>query len=120
MKISDICIDESQNLTEEEIAARDELFLSFNPLLKVAFATSNLKEFEHYGYNSCRQSAVLGAKFLQDKLPDYTLQIYEGKFNDFVGQRPVDYILYYIIISVFNHLFKIIEIIMPSSHSTWA
>ena len=98
MEVNTICIDERDMLSQEEIEARDELFMQFNPLLKVALASGNLTEFTSFAFNSCRQSAVFSAKFLKERLPDYTVKVYEGKFNDFLGQQPVEYIHYYTVI----------------------
>jgi hypothetical protein len=42
--------------------------------------TSNYEEFGRYGFNSCRQTAILGAGYLRKLLPDYELRVYEGHF----------------------------------------
>jgi hypothetical protein len=68
------------NLTEREQEVRDIMVHLFNPVLKFVLMTSNYDEFKKYGFNSCRQTAILGAGYLQKLLPDYEFKVYEGHF----------------------------------------
>ena len=74
---SDLCLNQ---LTEQEEKARDKMVYLFNPVLKYILAHSKPEEFAKYGFNSCRQTAILGAAYLQKLLPDYNIVPYEGLF----------------------------------------
>ena len=74
---SDLCLNQ---LTEQEEKARDKMVYLFNPVLKYILAHSKPEEFAKYGFNSCRQTAILGAVYLQKLLPDYNIVPYEGLF----------------------------------------
>ena len=74
---SDLCLNQ---LTEQEEKARDKMVYLCNPVLKYILAHSKPEEFAKYGFNSCRQTAILGAAYLQKLLPDYNIVPYEGLF----------------------------------------
>lgn len=74
---SDLCLNQ---LTEQEEKARDKMVYLFNPVLKYILAHFKPEEFAKYGFNSCRQTAILGAAYLQKLLPDYNIVPYEGLF----------------------------------------
>ena len=74
---SDLCLNQ---LTEQEEKARDKMVYLFNPVLKYILVHSKPEEFAKYGFNSCRQTAILGAAYLQKLLPDYNIVPYEGLF----------------------------------------
>ena len=65
----------SNILTLEETKARDIMVYSFVPVLKMLLNQFNPKEFYQYGYNSCRQTAILGGYFLRSLL-QYHLTFY--------------------------------------------
>ena len=76
---------ETQNdlpLTEEEIKARDIMVNLFIPVLKFILSDINYDEFKRWGFNSCRQTAILGAVYLKSLLPSYTIKGYEGVFEE--------------------------------------
>ena len=87
----------SNTLTLEETKARDIMVYSFVPVLKMLLNQFNPKEFYQYGYNSCRQTAILGGYFLQSLLPDYTISVYEGKFTEPINGVVTPYIHAFII-----------------------
>ena len=68
------------DLTKEEEKARDEMIYLFNPVLKFVLMNGNYNEFKKYGFNSCRQTAILGADYLKKLLPEYDIEVYEGFF----------------------------------------
>ncbi len=79
------------NLTEQEAKARDIMVYLFNPVLKLLLQTSNPEEFKRYGYNSCRQTAILGAGYLRKLLPDYEFLVYEGHFVETINGKSTPY-----------------------------
>lgn len=87
----------TETLTLEEIEARDIMVYSFVPVLKMLLNQFNPKEFYQYGYNSCRQTAILGGYFLQSLLPDYTISVYEGQFTEPINEIITPYIHAFII-----------------------
>lgn len=81
----------SYPMTGEEIALRQALLYYFNPCLKFLFNYYGAERFAQYGFNSCRQTAILGAAFCQLTLPDAKLECFEGDFKDEVHGQPVEY-----------------------------
>ena len=79
------------NLTEREEQARDTMIYVFNPVLKFILMASNYLEFKRYGFNSCRQTAILGAGYLKTLLPDYTFTVYEGSFVEKINGQATPY-----------------------------
>lgn len=78
-----LCFEDYTNkLTVEELKARDIMVNTFNPVLKFLLSESNPLMWRRYGYNSCRQTAILGAVYLKDVLPDYAIVPYEGEFTE--------------------------------------
>lgn len=90
------------SLTEQEEKARDIMIYLFNPVLKFILMESNPKEFARYGYNSCRQTAILGAGYLRKLLPDYELSVYEGSFIEKINGEHTPYTHAFIIASKGN------------------
>lgn len=86
---SDLCLNQ---LTEQEEKARDKMVYLFNPVLKYILAHSKPEEFAKYGFNSCRQTAILGAAYLQKLLPDYNIVPYEGLFIENLSNGIEQYI----------------------------
>lgn len=78
-------------MTHEEIALRQKLIYYFNPCLKFLFNYYGAERFAQYGFNSCRQTAILGAAFCQLTLPDATIKAYEGDFKDIFHDQDVEY-----------------------------
>lgn len=79
------------NLTEQEEKARDMMVYLFNPVLKFILMTCNYNEFKRYGFNSCRQTAILGAGYLRIILPDYNFKVYEGSFVENIDGINIPY-----------------------------
>ena len=46
------------------------------------FGMHNPPLFYKWGYNACRQTAVIIARYLMDKLPYQRISVYEGYFDD--------------------------------------
>ena len=85
------------NLTTEEQKARDTMVYLFNPVLKFLLMTEGQVEFQRFGCNSCRQTAIFGADYLGKLLPDYTFSAYEGSFIEVVDGEITPYVHAYII-----------------------
>ena len=85
------------NLTPEEQKARDTMVYLFNPVLKFLLMTEGQAEFQRFGCNSCRQTAIFGADYLSKLLPDYTFSAYEGSFIEVVNGEITPYAHAYII-----------------------
>lgn len=80
------------NLTPQEEQARDIMVYLFNPVLKFIFLTQNYVTFRKYGFNSCRQTAILGAGYLRKLLPDYTIRVCEGQFLEHIDGKFTPYV----------------------------
>lgn len=93
---SDLCLNQ---LTEQEEKARDKMVYLFNPVLKYILAHSKPEEFAKYGFNSCRQTAILGAAYLKKFLPDYQITPYEGLFFENLPTGLEQYIHAFILAS---------------------
>lgn len=93
------CYPYTELLTIEEEKAREEMINLFIPVLKFMFLSYNPNEFARYCFNSCRQTAILGAYYLQSLLPDYDIRAYEGDFEEDIDGRMTPYIHAYIIAS---------------------
>lgn len=79
-------------LTQEEETARDIMGYLFNPVLKTLLCVSNSAQWAKYGFNSCRQTAIFGAVYLQKILPSYVITPYTGVFLEMTpGQKPETY-----------------------------
>lgn len=85
------------NLTSEEQKARDIMLYLFNPVLKFILLTENPTEFQRFGFNSCRQTAIFGADYLSKLLPDYTFSVYEGSFIEIINGEITPYAHAYIV-----------------------
>ena len=69
-------------LSKQEEEVRDAMVYLFNPALKFILLSQGYDKFKLYGFNSCRQTAILGAGYLRKLLPDYTIHVYEGLFKE--------------------------------------
>lgn len=81
----------SKELVDREREMRKEMVYFFNPVLKYLFYTCNPQGFAQYGFNSCRQTAIFGVGYMQEKFPEYAYKVFEGKFHDKIDGVPVDY-----------------------------
>lgn len=78
-------------MTWDETGLRTKLIYKFNPCLKYLMGKYGMNKFMQYGFNSCRQTAVLGAAFAKLELPDAEVNVYEADFKDIVNGSPVEY-----------------------------
>lgn len=92
----------TNTLTPEEEKARDIMIYLFNPVLKFIFLNTNASSFIQYGFNSCRQTAILGAFYLKFLLPDYEFNVFEGTFIEKINSKIEKYEHAYIIASKGN------------------
>lgn len=81
-----------KGLTLAEESARDMMVNLFNPVLKFLFLSYNEKEFKKYGFNSCRQTAILGSYFVKMLLPEYEVKAFEGNFTEYEEGIKENYI----------------------------
>lgn len=85
------------HLTKQEEKARDIMVHLFNPVLKFILLNSSKGEFEKYGFNSCRQTAIFGAAYLRKLLPEYDFRVYEGQFVEEENEILTPYVHAFII-----------------------
>jgi hypothetical protein len=78
-------------LTPKEQAAKEFMYTNFIPHLHAIIIEKNLPEYEKWGGNCCRQSAIIGAKMLEKLLPGYKFEVWDGWFKDVVRGREVEY-----------------------------
>lgn len=81
-----------RNVNDDERAMRREMLYFFNPALKYIFYSRNPQGFAQYGFNSCRQTAVFAAGYMQEMFPEYGYTVCEGKFHDKLNGKDVDYV----------------------------
>jgi hypothetical protein len=77
-------------LTLIEDIAKDWMFNLFIPALHT-LVSQNVEKYKQWGGNTCRQSAVFGAYFLNRILPEYEWSVWDGDFNDVIKGVPVSY-----------------------------
>lgn len=84
------------NLTNDENFLCIDLVYRFNPCLKHFLANLNLDLFKKYCFNTCRQTAIIGASRLTDicskRNLDYTFDVYELDCHDVLLKNHCDYI----------------------------
>ena len=78
-------------LSKQEQEMRNFLMYDFNISLKSILIKYNLKEFDKWFFNCCRQTAIMGSLILNLKYPDYSYRAYEATFNDTLFGEPVTY-----------------------------
>ncbi|MGG1263797.1 hypothetical protein [Brevibacillus laterosporus] len=78
-------------LTFREEVAKSFMEERFLPALHKLISTINPKEYEKWGGNACRQTAIFGSLYLERLLPEYTWSMWDGIFNDIVNDRKVTY-----------------------------
>jgi hypothetical protein len=69
-------------LTSKEQQAKDFMFGLFVPAIHKVLSTANPAAYRQWGGNTCRQSAIFGAKFLETLLPEYDWEVWDGNFSD--------------------------------------
>ena len=104
---SELCLNQ---LTEQEKKARDIMVYLFNPVLKYILANSNPKEFARYGFNSCRQTAILGAAYIQKLLPGYDIMPYEGLFIEKLPNGNIEQYIHAFILASKNNRRLLIDL----------
>lgn len=88
--ISDI-VHTQEPLTYLERQIRDDVIMNFNVVLKLVLNSVHPERFKMYGYNSCRQTAVLVGQYLKEKIPNANIYAYEAEFDDTLMGHPVKY-----------------------------
>lgn len=78
-------------LNERELIAKEYMFEVFTPSIHELIKSKNEKEYEKWGGNCCRQSAIFGAVVLNEILPEYAWTVWDGNMDDIVGGKPVNY-----------------------------
>lgn len=90
----------NDNLLVNEKEVRDEIINLFNPVLKFILAKTGYDRFKKYGFNSCRQTAIMVASYLNIIMPDYKHEVFEGNFVDIEPDKSkLEYIHAYVISS---------------------
>jgi hypothetical protein len=77
--------------TEREKYVKNFMEREFVPKLHDLLKTANPFQYEKWGGNACRQTAIFGVKFLEKLLPTYLWEAWDGDFNDVVNGRKVQY-----------------------------
>ena len=78
-----------QKLTNKEKKVRRYVFELFIPSLHQIIRSLNHSEYQRWGGNTCRQSAIFGAYFLDQWLPEYEWEVYDGNFTDVINGKEV-------------------------------
>lgn len=78
-------------LNNNEIYAKMYMFKVFIPSLHKLLQDKNPKEYEKWGGNCCRQSAIFGAYILNELLPEYEWTVWDGEMDDIVNGKEVSY-----------------------------
>ena len=80
-----------KGLTEDEEIARNNMIYLFNPCLKLLLAETNGEIFKQWGYNCCRQTAILGAAIIHNYISGYETSVYEINYDDILNGKKVNY-----------------------------
>lgn len=78
-------------LTTEELKVKHFIEEQFVPALHDIIVSKNPKEYEKWGGNACKQTAIFGSVFLNTLLPQYQWTVWEGIFTDIVHGKEVTY-----------------------------
>ena len=78
-------------LNNIELSAKLYMFEVFIPSLHELLRKRNLEEYNKWGGNCCRQSAIFGAYTLNEMLPDYEWVVWDGEMDDIVNGKNVSY-----------------------------
>ena len=78
-------------VTDREILVRNFMVNNFIPALHSILEEANPFQYQKWGGNACRQTAIFGVKFLEKLLPSYKWEAWDGNFDDIVHGRAVKY-----------------------------
>lgn len=78
-------------LSSRELMTKHFMVYEFIPKLHALLEEGNPSEYKKWGGNACRQTAILGVKFLEKLLPTYKWEAWDGNFDDIVKGTPVRY-----------------------------
>lgn len=78
-------------VTEREKYVKNFMEREFVPVLHDLLKNANPLEYQKWGGNACRQTAIFGVKFLEKLLPTYSWEAWDGNFDDVVGSKKVQY-----------------------------
>lgn len=78
-------------LTKREREVKMTMEEQFIPALHKILSTQNPQAYATWGGNACRQTAILGAKLLEELLPEYKWEAWDADFNDIILGRPTAY-----------------------------
>lgn len=78
-------------VTEREKYVKQFMENDFVTALHDTFKNANPVEYQRWGGNACRQTAIFGVKFLEKLLPTYKWEAWDGDFDDVVNGKPVKY-----------------------------
>jgi hypothetical protein len=78
-------------VTEREKHVKFFMEHAFVPALHDLLKNANPLEYQKWGGNACRQTAIFGVKFLEKLLPTYKWEAWDGIFDDEVKGRKVQY-----------------------------
>jgi hypothetical protein len=62
--------------------AKRFMFNQFTPALHDLLQSADPHKYRQWGGNMCRQSAIFGAKILEEILPEYEWEVWDGMFSD--------------------------------------
>jgi hypothetical protein len=78
-------------VTNREILTKNFMVNNFIPTLHSTLEESNPFQYQKWGGNACRQTAIFGVKFLEKLLPTYKWEAWDGIFDDIVRGKKVNY-----------------------------
>lgn len=78
-------------LTKQEEYVKQYTFELFIPALHHVICLKNQAEYQKWGGNTCRQSAILGAYFMSQWLPQYDWQVWDGNFTDIIYGKKCEF-----------------------------
>lgn len=78
-------------LTDKELIVKKYMENIFTPALHNLLKSANPSEYEKWGGNTCRQTAIFGTKFIEKLLPNYEWVAWDGNFSDIIRGIPKKY-----------------------------
>ena len=84
-------------LDVQESRIRDEMIYMWNPTLKYLLSTYSNGVWEKFAFNSCRQTAILGAFYLNEHFKRYRWRAFEGNFSDIENNQKGEYLHAFIV-----------------------
>ena len=78
-------------LQSNEMKAKTFMETKVVPVLHDIISKANPIAYQIWGKNACRQVAIIGSVFLEELLPDYKWEVWDGDFSDIIHGQPVEY-----------------------------